>query len=202
MKKENGESFNNINDMGLDDLGRPCKDLYRMNLCFEIARASLDPSTKHGCLAIGSYGNFLSSGYNSPPQHSNDKNIPLTRPEKYDYFEHSERNCIYMAAREGIPLHDSIFYITGFPCIDCLRAIIQVGAVKIVYGPYNSVLTSSEDYLLKYPIILKGQPLVIERFKYDKGLYEFNSRVKKIIEEREISDIIFQWNVLGGIVEK
>lgn len=186
-----------IDKYGIDNLGRPCKDLYCMNLCFEIARKSLDPSTKHGCLAVSTDGGILSAGYNSPPQGSIDEEVPLTRPEKYVFFEHSERNCIYMASRNGTRLENSIFYITGFPCTDCLRAMIQVKVSEIVYGPYNSIMTDSEEYMVKVKALLKGQNIVIRRFIFDKGLYRFNPRVKKLIEEREVADIDFEWNWHG-----
>lgn len=193
MKKKTN-SFKIIDEMGMDNLGRPCMDLYCMNLCFEIARKSLDPSSKHGCLAIDPEGGILSAGYNSPPQGSIDAEIPLTRPEKYTYFEHSERNCIYMATHHNTPLVGSVFYITGFPCIECVRAMIQVRVKKIIYGPYNSVMTDDEEYMGKYPILLKEQPIIIKRFKYDEGLYKFNPRVETLIEQREIADISFGYN--------
>jgi dCMP deaminase len=187
-----------IDEYGIDNLGRPCKDLYCMNLCFEIARRSLDPTTKHGCLAVSPEGSILSSGYNGPPQNSIDDRIPLTRPEKYVFMEHSERNCIYMASRNGVCLSNSIFYITGFPCTDCLRAMIQVKVSKIVYGPYNSVMTNSLEYIEKTKSILVGQKIIVKRFAYDEGLYKFNPRVKELIESRKINDINFEWNVIDS----
>jgi dCMP deaminase len=184
-----------IDGFGIDDLGRPCGDLYCMNLCFEVARKSLDPSSKCGCVAIDPHGGILSAGYNSPPQGATDAEIPLTRPDKYIYFEHSERNCIYLAARNGTPLRGSIFYVTGFPCSDCLRAMIQVEASKIIYGPYQTVMQNSEEYMKRYPILLKGQKIVIKRFKYDEGLYRFNPRIQVLMEKRDVNDIHFEWNV-------
>lgn len=184
-----------IDEFGIDHLNRPCVDLYCMNLCFEIARKSLDPSTKHGCLAISTDGGILSAGYNSPPQGSVDEEIPLTRPEKYIFFEHSEKNCIFMASRGNTRLKDSVFYVTGFPCTNCMRGMIQVKVLKIVYGPYHSVMTDNEEHLNIMKKLLKGQKIIIERFKYDEGLYRFNPRVKTLIEEREIADIDFEWNV-------
>ena len=48
-----------IDQYGKDDFGRPCDDLYFMNLCFEIARRSLDPDTKHGCISVDKKGGIL-----------------------------------------------------------------------------------------------------------------------------------------------
>ena len=55
------------------------------------------------------------------------------RPEKYYWFEHAERNAIYNAARIGVSLKKSTAYLTsGLPCMDCARALVQSGVVKIV----------------------------------------------------------------------
>jgi dCMP deaminase len=179
-------------EKGFDDLGRPCKDLYFMNLCFEIARRSIDPTTKHGCVAIDPDGGILSTGYNSAPQGFADKEFPQTRPEKYLDMIHSEKNCIYMSARHAVSIVGSTFYVTGFPCRECLKAMIQVKILKIIYGPYNSIM--SGEYLEGLEILLKGQGIIIERFKYDQSLYSFNPRVKSIIEERDVAGIHFELN--------
>lgn len=187
FKKTAEESF--------DKLGRPCKDLYFMNLCFEVARRSIDPTTKHGCISVDADGGILSTGYNSAPQGFPDEEFPLTRPEKYVDMVHSESNCIYMAARHSVSVVGSMFYITGFPCRECMKAMIQVKVAKIIYGPYNSVMTDNEQYIQSMAILLKGQNIIIKRFEYDEGLYAFNPRVKDLIEEREVADIHFEWNI-------
>ena len=107
------------------------KDNYYMNIAKLVSERSIDPNSQFGCVAVGSGGAILSTGYNGPPRGVDDSKIPLTRPEKYTYMEHAERNCIYNAARIGIPLEGCTFYVTGIPCIDCLRAMYQVGAKKI-----------------------------------------------------------------------
>lgn len=116
-----------------------------MDMAFLISQKSLDPSTKHGCIAIDVDHTPLSMGYNSPPRNCIDENIPLERNLKYPFFCHSEENCIINAARSGISLKGSIFYITGFPCSKCFRGILNVGAIKIVYGPVKSNCVSNED---------------------------------------------------------
>ena len=66
-------------------------------------------------------------------------------------MEHAERNAIYNAARIGISLKKSIFYVTGPPCPDCLRGIIQVGATEIIYGDrVANSFTQDWYHLYKY----------------------------------------------------
>lgn len=181
-----------------DKFNRPNKDLYFMNLCFEVAWKSLDPSTKHGSIFIGKGGEILSTGYNGPPRYSDDNNIPLERPEKYNYMEHSERNAIYNAARNGISLNDSKLYVTGLPCIDCLRGILQVGTTEIVYGPLNSIMLSKNDFVKHYNILLKNQKLKIRRFDYDTELFKINQTAKLIVQDKKknFKKIIKnEWNV-------
>jgi dCMP deaminase len=49
------------------------------------------------------------------------------------WMEHSERNAIYAAARIGTPLDGCTMYGLGLPCMDCGRAIIQIGVVEFVF---------------------------------------------------------------------
>jgi len=104
-----------------------------MKLAEVVSEMSIDPHTKFGCVAVSEDGMQLSTGYNSPPNGVDDSLVPLTRPEKYMYLEHAERNCIYNAASKGIRLKGCTFYVTGVPCVECLRAMYQVGAKIIIY---------------------------------------------------------------------
>ncbi len=103
-----------------------------MLLCDVISKRSKDPHSQFGCVAVSDDGAILSVGYNGPPREVNDTLVPLTRPEKYIYFEHSERNCIYNAAKHGVCLDNCVFYVNGIPCNDCMRAMYQVGARAVV----------------------------------------------------------------------
>ena len=64
-------------------------------------------------------------------------------------MEHAERNCIYNAARVGTPLDGCIFYVTGIPCLDCARAIYQIGALELVMLniTYSSIKKESYEFL-------------------------------------------------------
>lgn len=107
---------------------------YFLNIAEQVKLKSKDQSTQIGSVIVGKDNEILSTGYNSFPRGLND-NIPerQERPEKYLYFEHSERNAIYNAARIGVSLRDSTIYLTsGLPCMDCSRAIINSG-IKTVY---------------------------------------------------------------------
>jgi dCMP deaminase len=48
------------------------------------------------------------------------------------WIEHAERNAIFAAAREGRALSGATLATTFFPCIDCARAIVQSGIVRVL----------------------------------------------------------------------
>lgn len=104
---------------------------------------SKDESTKVGAVIIQD-GRQLSFGYNGPPRGIDDSTVPTTRPEKYAYFEHAERNSIYNAAYHGIPIKDSSIYIYTNPnnvflCPDCARAIIQSGIDFVIMNKQKDI---------------------------------------------------------------
>jgi dCMP deaminase len=82
---------------------------------------------------VDSRQSVLSLGWNGFPRRIND-NIESrhTRPNKYLWTEHAERNAIYNAASTGNILLGATLYVNGIPCADCARAIIQSGITKII----------------------------------------------------------------------
>lgn len=108
-------------------------DTYFLDLARHVSTRSKDRSTKVGCVLVGPDNEIRSTGYNSFPRGIND-DAPERheRPEKYLWTEHAERNAIYNAARVGTPLKGCRAYLPWFPCMDCARALVQVGCVEVV----------------------------------------------------------------------
>lgn len=103
-----------------------------MNMCYEVACRSPDASTHSGAFITKQDNTPVSFGYNGVP-----RKVKLTperqkRPEKYFFFEHAERNALYNAGRNGVPLIDCKLYINWVPCSDCARGIIQSGITEVV----------------------------------------------------------------------
>lgn len=121
---------------------KPTWDSYFMRLCNLISTRSIDPSTKHGCVITDENHRILSVGYNGPPQGMDDAIIPLTRPEKYNWFIHAEENALLFCYQ---PIINSTVYVTGRPCVLCLRKLIQKGVKKVVYGNTSSTCINAID---------------------------------------------------------
>lgn len=114
------------------------QDLWFMLLAQYIGTRSKDPSTQVGAVVVGN-GYILTTGCNGLPRGAVDT-VPFrnTRPEKYFWYEHAERNAVYQAARLGVSLKGATLYTVATPslgmgvCCDCARAAIQAGIVRIV----------------------------------------------------------------------
>ena len=46
---------------------------------------------------------------------------------------HAEINAIVNSARKGIKIDGAVMFVTSFPCLICMRAIIASGIKRIVY---------------------------------------------------------------------
>lgn len=122
---------------------RPDWDSYLMSLACLVSLRSPDPSTKHGSIIVDSGHRPLGFGYNCYPGGGIDDSVyPLTRPEKYKFMVHSERNAIdnCHTRPEGATL-----YVTGAPCSGCMQGIIQAGIKKVILGNIGSSCVDMED---------------------------------------------------------
>jgi dCMP deaminase len=106
---------------------------YFYNIAQQVKEKSKDNNTKIGALIVGKDKEIVSTGYNSFPRGIEDeKTKRQSKPEKYFWFEHAERNAIYNAARIGVSTKGCTMYLTcGIPCADCARGIINAGISKI-----------------------------------------------------------------------
>ncbi len=107
---------------------------YFINIAEQVKLKSKDNNTKIGVVLVGKNNEIVSTGYNSFARGINDDVAERQdKPEKYFWFEHAERNCIYNAARIGVSTLGTTMYMTcGISCADCARAIISAGVEKIV----------------------------------------------------------------------
>lgn len=110
-----------------------CKRHFR--IAYEAASWSKDPSSQVGSVIVDLNGRPRSYGFNGLPVGVRD-DIPERneRPEKYNWYEHSERNALYLAQRS---VEDCVMFTTHLPCPDCARGIIQSGIKYVVVDSSN-----------------------------------------------------------------
>lgn len=123
-------------------------DVYFLKLARLVSSKSKDLSTKCGCILVRDKA-IVSTGYNglcSGMDYSEEVNI---RPYKYLVWEHAERNSIYLAAKNGTATNDCMAYITGPPCSDCARALIQAGIYRVVWPTKHNFIFRMNDPVWK-----------------------------------------------------
>lgn len=100
-----------------------------------VSQLSKDPSSKVGAIIIGPDGEGGPWGYNGAPRGcaADEDARGSSRPEKYLWLEHAERNAIFAAARLGVSTIGSTMVVTHAPCMDCARAIVQAGIVRVIF---------------------------------------------------------------------
>lgn len=104
-----------------------------MELADHVGTWSKDQSRRVGCVIVGPHNEIRATGFNGFPRGANDADARRhERPTKYLWTEHAERNAIYNAARSGVSLDGCRMYLPWFPCVDCARAIVQVGIRELV----------------------------------------------------------------------
>jgi len=85
---------------------------------------------------------IISTGYNGAPRSVKHCTECLRRRKK-DYSSggnlnncpavHGEVNAIVQAAYHGISTKDSIMFSLVFPCVECMKTIINAGITKVYY---------------------------------------------------------------------
>ena len=121
---------------------RPPWDLYFLQLARQVATRSPDPNTKHGCVLVDPGKRIISTGYNGPVSGLPNEIVPLTRPQKYNWFIHAEDNAVAFARCD---LRGCTAYVTGPPCAACFRRLLQVGVKRIVHGNLQSACIDAEE---------------------------------------------------------
>ena len=124
-------------------INRPSWDEYFMAIAEQVSRRSPDAHTKHGCVLIDRDHRLISSGYNGPVAGMPNTMVPLTRPEKYNWFIHAEDNAVAFARCD---LRGATAYVTGPPCAACFRRLLQVGVTRIVYGDRQSACITDVEW--------------------------------------------------------
>ena len=95
---------------------------------------SHDEQTQVGCvITTPDLQTEIITGYNGFVPNAPDDKLPKTRPEKYEYMQHAERNAIRLAARYGRATNGGVAFCTMSPCAECTRALYTAGVSKVIF---------------------------------------------------------------------
>lgn len=108
---------------------RPSWTDYFLGLAKVISQRSHDIHTQHGCVITDINNRILGVGYNGFPKGLDDSQLPISRPEKYFWMTHAERNAL---ANCIIRPENGIAYVTGQCCNDCIIALWQEGIKTVI----------------------------------------------------------------------
>lgn len=130
-----------------------------MELAIHVASWSKDRSRQVACVIVAPDNSVRALGFNGFPRGLDDEvEGRHFRPAKYLWTEHAERNAIYVAARNGIPLNGCRMYLPWFPCVDCARAIVQAGLVEVVSRqPDFSDIRWGEDFRVAVELLKEAE---------------------------------------------
>lgn len=122
-------------------------DKYFLEMARFTASKSKDTSTKCGCVLVNNENVVIAMGYNGFPRGTeyDDSAKVINKPEKYFWFEHAERNAVYCAARTGAKTDNCKAYVTGPPCHDCARALVQSGIREVIVPVKHNFLTRMKN---------------------------------------------------------
>jgi len=114
---------------------RPDWDEYFLILAKHASVRATCQRAKHGCV-LTRHNTVVSIGYNGAPPgvpHCIDDGCIIIGGH-CERCNHAEVNAICQAAKEGHFTIGATAYITGEPCLECLRTLICAGIVRIVYA--------------------------------------------------------------------
>jgi len=134
-----------------------------MTLASSVGAWSKDRSTKVGCVIVDHDRGIRAIGWNGFPRGlRDDSEVRHERPTKYLWTEHAERNAIYQAGRMGVSLDGCTMYLPWFPCVDCARAIVQVGVARLVaFRPDTSDPQWGEHFIVAMEMLKEANVAIV-----------------------------------------
>jgi len=114
---------------------RPDWDTYFMKIAHAVSERSTCDRAFVGCVLVRDK-RILTTGFNGSPvgQPHCDEVGHLMVDGHCVRTIHAEMNAIIQAALHGVSTKGATCYVTHFPCINCTKALINAGIVRIVYG--------------------------------------------------------------------
>lgn len=139
--------------------------VYFLGIVKAVAQKSKDESTKIGAVIVGPDKEIRSTGFNGFSRGINEEDkLRWNRPVKYQRIVHAEQNAIYNAAKVGTPTDECVLYVSGTPCTECAKAVIQAGIKAVVYPidhPFKQRADWSKDMQFAHEMLSEAGVSVI-----------------------------------------
>jgi dCMP deaminase len=113
-----------------------------------MAERSKNPGTRHGAIWTTHDHVLISSGFNGPPRPFPDDRYPWGTPDGKRMHLHAEANAILFGLRRIADFSNSVLYVTGRPCTNCVLLAVQSGVGRIWYGATESTMSDEGDWRL------------------------------------------------------
>lgn len=143
---------------------RPSWDNYFLGLAKAVSKRSHDIHTQHGCIITDSHNRILGVGYNGFPRGMDDSALPITRPEKYPWMIHAERNALSNCIARP---ENGIAYVTGQSCNDCIMALWQEGVSTVVMADDHGTHLFDDDAKSRFDLFVKMSGINIVKIQPD-----------------------------------
>jgi len=140
-------------------MDRPSWTEYFLGLAKVVSLRSHDIQTQHGCIITDNNHRILGVGYNGFPKGLDDSKLPNTRPDKYPWMIHAERNALSNCV---IRPDNGIAYITGQSCNDCIMALWQEGIKKVYMHKSHGTHLFDENSKSRFDLFIEMSGLSIE----------------------------------------
>ncbi len=95
------------------------------------------PRRQVGCVITSADNHVLATGYNGAPTglpHCSEAGCTLDGDGRCIRAVHAEMNAILQAAYLGISIKGGKVFCTDRPCVNCAKAIIQVGLTQVIFA--------------------------------------------------------------------
>jgi len=158
--------------MSQENKMRISKDEYFLKIAELVSKRSTCLKRNVGSVLVKD-SHILSTGYNGAPsgfKHCSfntcvRQNLKSGEKPELCRGVHSEINCIIQAAIHGTSIQgNTTLYTTHFPCMSCLKLIINAGIKKLVYREgYNMENKIKED-------LLSESKLDVQQLNFKKNL--------------------------------
>ncbi len=139
-----------------ENTSRPTWNDYFRDIVLCTAKRSTCSRLNVGCILVKD-NRIISQGYNGSLSGHPHKSVVIDNHEIATI--HAEQNSLIDCAKRGVSCYGCTAYITHFPCIHCLKLLIQAGIQTIYYiHDYKNCHTLIEALNIDIPIIQLKMP--------------------------------------------